>query len=105
MSEQDAHKRNRRRSAVMGIVLGSVVGLIYFAGLSGVLWYLDYQDDRQDEFEASLLAAAHENTQARALINEIVQDNKDLSALSGGRVRPRPYPPTNDPSVNPNPNN
>jgi hypothetical protein len=83
------------------LALGALIGLIYCAGLSGIVYYTEMRDRQNDSLVLDLEAEKLSRAQLQGLVNEIVQDNQDLRVLAGRRAQPQPYPATVDPSDDP----
>lgn len=86
---------------VAGMAAGAVIGLVYFACLSGVLFYTEMRDRQNDGLAYDLQIARDQRNALRAQINEIYQDNTDLRALLGRAAPPQPYPASPDPTHDP----
>lgn len=86
---------------VSGAILGLLIGVLYIAGLTGVVYYTEMRDRQNDSLARHLEAETLRREQLRGLVNEIVQDNKDLAALAGRRLAPASYPLSPGPSVDP----
>jgi hypothetical protein len=96
---------NQRPRLVSSAIVGALIGGIYVAGLTAVLYYTEMRDRQNDNLAFHLEAEIMQREQLRGIVNEIVQDNKDLAAIAGRRLTPQDYPLSPDPSVDPRDNN
>jgi hypothetical protein len=86
---------------VSSAIFGILIGILYIAILSGILYYTEMRDRQNDSLALHLEAESMQRERLRGLVNEIVQDNKDLAAIAGRRLTPQNYPLQPDPSVDP----
>lgn len=86
---------------VSSAIVGTLIGGIYVVGLTAVLYYTEMRDRQNDSLASYVEMEQVRREQLRGTVNEIVQDNKDLSAISGRRMRPLDYPLSPDPSHDP----
>jgi hypothetical protein len=89
---------------VSSAIVGVLIGGIYVAGLTGILYYTEMRDRQNDSLAHHLEIESMRREQLRGLVNEIVQDNRDLAAIAGRRLTPQDYPLSPDPSVDPRDN-
>lgn len=86
---------------VSSAIFGAFIGAIYVAALTGILYYTEMRDRQNDSLARQLEAESMQRERMRGLVNEIVQDNKDMAAISGRRRPPQSYPLSPDPSDDP----
>lgn len=86
---------------VSSAIVGALIGGVYFVLLAAVLFYTEMRDRQNDSLDGYLEMEVVNREKLRVLVNEIVQDNKDLAAIAGRRVAPQAYPLSPDPSHDP----
>jgi hypothetical protein len=95
---------NTQRPLVSSAIVGILIGTLYVAGLTGILYYTEMRDRQNDSLQAALESETLRREQLRGLVSEIVQDNEDLAAIAGRRLAQQDYPLSPDPSDDPRPN-
>lgn len=90
---------------VAGTIVGVIIGAVYVAGLTGLLYYTEMRDRQNDSLQLYLEAEQQRREELRGLVSEIVQDNKDLAAIAGRHIVPPDYPIQPDPSIDPRTHN
>jgi len=90
-----------RPRLISSAIFGILIGALYIAVLGGILYYTEMRDRHNDNLALQLETESMQRERLRGLVNEIVQDNKDLAAIAGRRLAPQSYPLSPDPSVDP----
>ena len=97
---------SERQSSGGALNLGLValIMIFYVLGLATLAAFARYQDQQLAELVDSHEIVTAQNAAWGEQVNELIRDNRDLRWLLGQRPVPDSYPASNDPSVDPNPN-
>jgi hypothetical protein len=77
--------------------------VFYVIGLAALTAHARYQAHQLAELADAHEIVSIENTAWSVQNTELARDNRDLRWLLGQRPQPENYPASNDPSVDPNP--